>query len=82
MRSDQNLLNETGFITDNFIRENPTVAIPYLTLLCIFTLSGCIGNTMVIGAVLTHKVHCFFNLFRFDIYVQIAFDNLSHHIEI
>ena len=51
MGFDHILLNETGFI-----REKPVVAIPYLTLLCVFTLSGCIGNMMVIGAVLTHKV--------------------------
>ena len=57
--SDHILLNDTGFVSDNFIGENPAVAIPYLTLLCIFTLSGCVGNTMVIGAVLTHKVYFF-----------------------
>ena len=60
MRSDYVFLNQTGFITDNFIRENSAVAIPYLILLCIFTVSGCIGNSMVIGAVLNHKV--FFKL--------------------
>ena len=56
MRTEYIPFNETGFIGENFIRENSVIAIPYLTLLCIFTLSGCIGNTMVIGAVLTHKV--------------------------
>ena len=56
MRTEYILLNDTDFISDNFIRENPAIAISYLTLLCIFTVSGCIGNMMVIGAVLTHKV--------------------------
>ena len=56
MRSDHILRNETGFVGDNFIRENPVIAIPYLTLLCVFTLSGWVGNMMVIGAVITHKV--------------------------
>ena len=59
MRGEYIPFNETGFVGENFIRENSVIAIPYLTLLCIFTLSGCIGNTMVIGAVLTHKVILF-----------------------
>ena len=59
MRSGHILFNETGFISDHFIRENLAVAIPYLTLICLFTLSGCVGNMMVIGAVLIHKVHSF-----------------------
>ena len=63
MRSDKILPNETGFVGENFIKENSVVAIPYLTLLCIFTLSGCVGNMMVVGAVLTHKVNFFFQLF-------------------
>ena len=41
---------------DNFIEENIAVAIPYLTLISIFTFSGCVGNMMVIAAVLTYKV--------------------------
>ena len=59
MRGEYNPFNETGFVGENFIRDNSVIAILYLTLLCIFTVSGCIGNTMVIGAVLTHKVIIF-----------------------
>ena len=49
-------VNYTLVGDNNFIEENPAVAIPYLTLISIFTLSGCIGNMMVIAAVLTYKV--------------------------
>ena len=59
IRSNHILRNETGFVSNNFIRENLAIAIPYLTLICIFTLSGCVGNTMVIGAVLILKVQFF-----------------------
>ena len=45
--------NYTFISNDNFIEENPAVAIPYLTLIFVFTLSGCVGNMMVIAAVLT-----------------------------
>ena len=31
MTSDHIPLNKTGFVGDNFIKENPVVAIPYLT---------------------------------------------------
>ena len=60
--SDPIIFNDTGFVSNNFIRENQAVAIPYLTLLCIFTVSGSLGNTMVVGAVLTYKVIFFFYL--------------------
>ena len=56
MRSDPVLYNVTDFVSNNFIRENLAVAIPYITLQCIFTVNGCIGNTMVIGVVLAYKV--------------------------
>ena len=63
LRAEYILFNETGFVSDTFIRENSAVAVPYLTIICIFTMSGCIGNTMVIGAVLTYKLNNF--LLRF-----------------
>ena len=51
-----NKSNESGLNNFDFIAENPGVAIPYLTLLSLFTLNGCIGNFLVIAAVLSYKV--------------------------
>ena len=48
--------NSTGFGGFDFIHENPEISIPYLVLISAFTLNGCVGNVMVIGAVLAYKV--------------------------
>ncbi|XP_074641503.1 melatonin receptor type 1C-like [Tubulanus polymorphus] len=39
----------------DFFQEHPVMTYIYLTILIIFTITGNIGNTMVIGAVLTDK---------------------------
>ena len=56
MKTSYNTSNDNDAMSINFIDKNPIVAIPYLTVISTFTLSGCVGNTMVIGAVLTYKV--------------------------
>ena len=56
MKTGHNISDGTTEMSINFIHKNPIVAIPYLIVICAFTLSGCVGNTMVIGAVLTYKV--------------------------
>ena len=48
--------NGSNLIGSNFIDENPEISIPYLILISAFTLNGCVGNVMVIGAVLIYKV--------------------------
>ncbi len=53
---DNPLANETTFRGHEFIEDHPGVAIPYLILLTIATVSGCIGNCMVIATVMTNKV--------------------------
>ncbi len=40
----------------NFISENLGVALSYLILISIFTVTGCFGNVLVIGAVVSSKV--------------------------
>ncbi len=56
MRTSQGWTNDTGFISDRFIQENMALSVPYLILLVMGTLSGSIGNTMVLGAVIIYKV--------------------------
>ena len=52
--------NMTSYSNDfgglDFIEENPEISLPYLILISAFTLNGCVGNIMVIGAVLVYKV--------------------------
>ena len=48
--------NDSTFISDRFIEENVALSVPYLILLVLGTLSGSIGNFMVIGAVIVYKV--------------------------
>ena len=43
-------------VTRNFVENNPYVAVPYLIVLAMLTMVGCIGNILVIIAVLTNKV--------------------------
>ena len=44
------------FVHSDFIARNPGISIPYLLLISISTVMGCIGNSMVIGSVVTYKV--------------------------
>ena len=43
-------------VTRDFVENNPYVALPYLIVLATLTVVGCIGNILVIIAVLTNKV--------------------------
>ena len=56
MKTRSGYTNDTGFISDKFIEENLALSIPYLILLVMGTLSGSIGNVMVLGAVIVYKV--------------------------
>ena len=56
MKTRNGYTNDSNFVSSEFIVQNPEIAIPYLTILSAFTLSGCVGNTMVIGAILVYKV--------------------------
>ena len=55
LRTESDSTNNSGADRD-FIERNPGISIPYLTFLCLFTLTGSIGNLMVIGSVVTYKV--------------------------
>ena len=57
MKVNLNISNSSTATEFNFISENTEIAIPYLILLSIFTLNGCIGNSMVIAAVVNYKVN-------------------------
>ena len=59
MRTKNGYTNDSDFIHSNFIAQNPEISIPYLIMMAIITLSGCIGNALVIGSVATYKVHSF-----------------------
>ena len=56
MRTSNQFVNDSGFISDTFIKENSGLSIPYLIVLVISTVIGSIGNLMVIGSVITYKV--------------------------
>ncbi len=56
MRTKNGFTNDSEFVGSDFARKNPSVAIPYLVLVSVSTVSGCMGNTMVIGAVYKYKV--------------------------
>ena len=56
MKTRNGYTNDSNFISSEFIAQNPIVAIPYLIIISTFTLSGCVGNAMVIGAILIYKV--------------------------
>ena len=55
MRIQSESSNNSGAERD-FIERSPGISIPYLTFLCLFTLTGSVGNLMVIGSVVTYKV--------------------------
>ena len=56
MKTRNGYTNNSNLVSSEFIMENPEIAIPYLIILSTFTLSGCVGNTMVIGAILVYNV--------------------------
>ena len=56
MKTRSGYTNDSTFISDRFIEENVALSVPYLILLVLGTLSGSIGNCMVIGAVIVYKV--------------------------
>ena len=62
MKDSDSVNNGTSLIGSNFISENPEISIPYLALISAFTLNGCVGNVMVIGAVLIYKVNIYGSL--------------------
>ena len=64
MRTRSSFTNDSSFISDRFIEENLALSVPYLILLILGTLSGSIGNCMVIGAVIVYKV-CVVLIFLF-----------------
>ncbi len=43
-------------VGSDYIQTHPSVAIPYLTVIIMATISGTVGNILVIGAVITNKV--------------------------
>ena len=62
MKDSDSTINGSNLIGSNFIDENPEISIPYLVLISAFTLNGCVGNVMVIGAVLIYKVNIYGSL--------------------
>ncbi len=56
MRTRNGFTNDTDFVSDDFLANNLAVGIPYLFMISLASVSGTIGNAMVIGAVLTYKV--------------------------
>ena len=43
-------------IGSDYYQEHMGIAVPYLIVLCLATILGCVGNILVIGAVLIDKV--------------------------
>ena len=56
MKKNNGFRNDSNFVQSDFIVQNPGISIPYLILISISTVTGCIGNAMVIGSVATYKV--------------------------
>ena len=56
MKTSSGFTNDSDFVHSDFIDQNLGISIPYLIITLICTLSGCIGNLMVIGCVLYYKV--------------------------
>ena len=54
-KREHGLVNETDD-DDDFIRDNPHVAIPYLIMICLAMTAGTVGNFFIIGAVLVERV--------------------------
>ena len=83
MKTSNGFTNDSDFVHSDFIEQNLGIAIPYLIIISLCTLSGCVGNIMVIGCVLSFKViffstynnHTLFlstiNLFKFKFKIKI-----------
>ena len=56
MKTKNGYTNDSDFVHTDFIEKNPGISIPYLILLSISTITGSIGNTLVIGSVFSYKV--------------------------
>ena len=56
MKTSNGFTNDSAFVHSGFIAQNPGISIPYLLLISVSTVTGCIGNSMVIGSVVTYKV--------------------------
>ena len=57
----QSDINEIA-VSQTLLELKPAVAIPYLVILTIIMVVGCVGNTLVIAAVLTNKVSLYLNV--------------------
>ena len=56
MKTSVGLTNDSDFVHSDFIEQNLGIAIPYLIIISLCTLSGCVGNIIVFGCVLCYKV--------------------------
>ena len=56
MKSGFDVLNDSDYIHEDFIKQNPGISIPYLTVLLASTVIGCVGNILVIASVASYKV--------------------------
>lgn len=56
MRTKNGFTNDSEFVHTDFIERNRRIAVPYLVLLSIFTVTGCVGNILVVGVVWFYKV--------------------------
>ena len=74
MKTRNGYINDSNFVGSEFIKENPEIAIPYLIILSAFTLSGCVGNIMVIGAIVAYKVSWIIFFTDIIFYVSINID--------
>ena len=56
MKTSNGFTNDSDFVHSDFIAQHPCISIPYLILISISTVTGCIANVVVIGSVVTYKV--------------------------
>ena len=47
---------DAGAVEGSALSKNPAAAVPYLVIMVLLMVMGCIGNVLVIGAVYTNKV--------------------------
>ena len=53
---------DPSVIGSDYVETHKNVAVPYLVVLIIATISGTVGNILVIGAVITNRVREIFYL--------------------
>ena len=51
-------------IGPDYIKTHPNIAVPYLIVIILATISGTVGNILVIGAVVINKVSFLLGYFR------------------